>query len=225
MVMVPQMSTTAASLVQVPAQHVIIQQAEPRVFMGQTVPAQAMAAPSAATGNIFLPQSTAPAMGYAAVPMAAPSQPMAAVPMAAMPAAAAVPAAIQASPFAGGTITNQAIALSSGESSTRFEVEAPSRFRTRLANVLQSASNRVRGRVRLRAVQETEFRSPQGQTGGGGMINISNAFATQSMAQTMTPMAGQPQAAPPCNSPPCAPPRSARRRTRPRPGHRCRRLR
>lgn len=235
MMVVPQMTSAPASLVQVPAQNVVIQQPELRVFMAQPAPlatlaGQPLAAQPMAASNIFLPQAAASVAGPATVPMAAPPQavavptavpsqavgvPMAApaqavaVPMAAPTQAVAAeavtagvqPVAMPAAAAGAGAVTSQAIALASGESTSRFEIEAPSRLRTRLADVLEGASVRVRGRVRMRSVQETELRSPQGQVGGGGLMNISHSFAAPGIAQTTAPVPAQPQVTPPVAPP------------------------
>ena len=200
-----------ASLLQMPSQNLMIQQAPPQVFLAPTqapvvyvpqvmsaVPAVSAAPAPAPTGNLFM---TVP--NVAAAPAPQPSVALAAAPtVAAGPPAAAV--AVAAGPPALAAVSNSTLSIPSSGGRTRVRVRGPgllgsaaARFGERLTQL---------GRTRIETVQQTTLEAPLFQSVGGGVTQISTTSTTPvSQGPTTTTLLVPGQQPPEVGKPPCPP--------------------
>ena len=197
-----------ASMVQIPSQNLMIQQAPPQVFLA---PAQ--------TPIVYVPQAMPAA---AASPATVASAPPANLFMA-MPNVAAAPApqptiAVAASPplapatavmaVASGTqpvaaVTNSTLSLPSSGTRTRVRVRGPGVVGSSLARLGERLTRF--GRARIETVQETTLEAPSPQPVGAGVTSISTTTATPVSQGPPTALVPCPQQQPPACSPPCPP--------------------
>jgi hypothetical protein len=202
-----------ANVIQVPSQHLMIQQAPPQVFLApaqapivyvpQTMAAaptmtlSAAPAPSAPAGNLFLATPT-----LAASPAQQPTMGLAVSAPAPAPAATLALAAGPTTPLA--VTNNQTLSLPTSGSRTRVRVRGPGMLASSLAR-LGERMTRL-GRSRIETVQETTLEAPFNPAPSVGMATISTT-STQPLAQAPTLALSPPQQ--PCQtSCPASPPPS-----------------
>jgi hypothetical protein len=205
--------TTSTSLVQLPSQNLVLQQAPPQVFLAPANPnltlsaALANPAPSLTlmttpsnqpTGNLFLSSPT-----LAVAPAPAPTL-TSGPPTAISANVAAAPATLTTGPPTPmAAVTNQTLSLATTGAKTRVRVRGPGL----LASGLSRLGERLiqLGRTRIETTQETTLEAPAAQVSGGGLTTISTTSTTP-VAQPQTTMlmtAPQPQLQQP--SPPQGP--------------------
>jgi hypothetical protein len=208
---VPQTFAATASLVQMPSQNLMIQQAPPQVFLApaqapvvfvpqavNAAPALSAAPPSAPAANLFM---AAPAMAPAP-PAAQPSVALAAAPT--LAAAPAAPAMAVAAPPALAAVTNSTLSIPSSASRTRVRVRGPGLLGSSLARFGERLTQL--GRARIETVQETTLEAPVIQPVVGGVTQISTTSTTPiSQAPTMTTLLAPGQPQPVVCKPPCPP--------------------
>ena len=195
--------TTSTSLVQLPSQNLVLQQAPPQVFLAPANPtltlsaALANPAPSLTlmttpsnqpTGNLFLSSPT-----LAVAPAPAPTL-TSGPPTAISANVAAAPATLTTGPPTPmAAVTNQTLSLATTGAKTRVRVRGPGL----LASGLSRLGERLiqLGRTRIETTQETTLEAPATQASGGGLTTISTTSTTP-VAQPQTTMlmtAPQPQ--------------------------------
>jgi len=216
-----------ASLLQIPSQNLMIQQAPPQVFLAPTqvpvvyvpqvmsaVPAVSAAPAPAPTGNLFMtvPNVAAapapqPSVALAAAPTVAAGPP--AVTLAAAPTVAAGPpaaaVAVAAGPPALAAVTNSTLSIPSSGARTRVRVRGPGLLGSSLARFGERLI--PLGRARIETVQQTTLEAPLFQSVGGGVTQISTTSTTPvGLGPTTTVVPVQQQQQPPCQQPPCQTP-------------------
>jgi hypothetical protein len=222
---VPQTVTATASLVQMPSQNLLIQQAPPQVFLAPApspivyVPQMMSAAPApvsgvtpvaapAPAGNLFLtaPNLTVapppqPSIAVAPTPSLAVAAPYA-PPMGVSPLAAAP--ALTAGPPAVASVTNQTLSLPTTASRTRVRVKGPGMVASSLARFGERLTRL--GRARIETVQETTLEAPLIQPTGVGLTTISTTSTTPVGQGPTTMVVPVHQQQPPeIGRPPCSP--------------------
>ncbi|MDB5352174.1 MAG: hypothetical protein JWN86_3421 [Planctomycetota bacterium] len=194
--MIPQVAPSA--FVQVPGQDIVVQQAQPRVFLAP--PAMGYVAQTPAPTMGFVPQPAAPMAGNLFLPAAAAAAPLmgvAAVPAPAPVAAPAAPVVAAAPP--GFAITNQTVGLPTGGTTTRTRVRGPGPVRYGLSRVGERLVQL--GRTRVETVNETVLHPSQVQ-GGSGIATFSTSSAMPvAVPQNQTQILAIPVAAPPPSQP------------------------
>ncbi len=215
-----------ASVLQMPSQNLMIQQAPPQVFLAPTqapvvyvpqvmsaVPAVSAAPAPAPTGNLFMtvPNVAAapapqPGVALAAAPTVAAGPP--AVALAAAPTVAAGPPAAAVAVAAGlpalAAVSNSTLSIPSSGGRTRVRVRGPGLLGSAAARFGERLT--LLGRARIETVQETTLEAPLPQSVGGGVTQISTTSTTPvSQGPTTTTLLVPGQQPPAVCKPPCPP--------------------
>ncbi len=213
----PQPQATTASVIQVPSQSLMIQQAPPQVFLAPTqapvvyvpqtlglaptTPTLGLSAAPAAnppTANLF---TTAPTLGASPAPQ--PAMTLALSAPAAAPVATLALGAGPTAPAAG--VSNSTVSLPTTGSRTRVRVRGPGMLGSSLARFGERLTRL--GRSRIETVQETTLEAPLNQPLGLGTATISTTSTTPAPQPTTLSLSPPPQQQP-CekscpHNPPC----------------------
>jgi hypothetical protein len=199
---------TTASLIQMPSQNLMIQQAPPQIFLAPTqapivyVPQMQSGVPSTPALTLgTAPASSAPAANLfltttpsvAAIPAQQPTVALATTNAAPQPTAALAVSTGATTPAL--AVTNQTLALPTSGTRTRVSVTGPGFIGLGLSR-LGERMMRL-GRARIRTVQETTLEAPTNQAPGVGMTTISTTSTTPVSQPPTTSLA------PPTQQPPC----------------------